>query len=189
MASSLVKLKQQIEKLQKQADAVQATVVGRIRREIDQHGLTVEQLFGSSSAASAGGGRKVQSKKSGAVGAGKPDKYADDQGNGWHGVGKRPQWLKDALEGGRSLDDFLVGANRTAPAARRAAAWKKMAPKTNGKAVVAKKTANTAKAAKPAGKAPVAKNAKAISVKKAARATPAKKTGAKAVEAANSSTA
>jgi DNA-binding protein H-NS len=40
-------------------------------------------------------------------------KYRDpsDPQNVWSGRGKHPAWLKDALEQGRALDEFLVGAD------------------------------------------------------------------------------
>jgi DNA-binding protein H-NS len=36
--------------------------------------------------------------------------YRDEAGNTWVGRGKRPQWLRDALAGGRKLEDFKVAA-------------------------------------------------------------------------------
>jgi len=35
-------------------------------------------------------------------------KFRDASGNTWGGMGKRPQWLRDALAAGRRLEDFLV---------------------------------------------------------------------------------
>ena len=40
-------------------------------------------------------------------GAGKT-KYRDDAGNAWTGFGPQPRWLKDAIAGGRVLDEFKV---------------------------------------------------------------------------------
>lgn len=37
-----------------------------------------------------------------------PPKYADQAGNTWGGRGPRPQWIRDALAAGRSLDAFLA---------------------------------------------------------------------------------
>jgi DNA-binding protein H-NS len=34
-------------------------------------------------------------------------KYQDGSGNSWGGFGPRPKWLKDALAGGKKLEDFL----------------------------------------------------------------------------------
>jgi DNA-binding protein H-NS len=33
-------------------------------------------------------------------------KYRDDAGNTWTGFGPRPRWLKDAIAGGKSLEDM-----------------------------------------------------------------------------------
>ena len=35
-------------------------------------------------------------------------KYRNEAGEGWVGRGKRPQWLRDALAGGKTLEDFAV---------------------------------------------------------------------------------
>ena len=37
-------------------------------------------------------------------------KYSDGQGNTWSGMGKRPYWLRDALNAGRSLEEFATGS-------------------------------------------------------------------------------
>ena len=39
---------------------------------------------------------------------GKAPKYGDGQGNYYGGKGKRPQWLKDALDNGATLEDFKL---------------------------------------------------------------------------------
>lgn len=168
MATSLSKIKNQIKKLQQQAASLQSTVIARIKREIAQHGLDIDDLFGTGSSAAAKKSRSAPLKKKAAgarkTGADKPAKFADDQGNTWHGVGKRPQWIHDALAAGRSLDEFLVGKKKDGAAA------KKRAPKAGVKAGVkaaAKKTTKAVKAA--AKKAPAAKKAAA------AKKTPAKK--------------
>jgi len=35
-------------------------------------------------------------------------KYRDDTGNSWTGIGPQPRWLKDAVAGGKRLEDFRV---------------------------------------------------------------------------------
>ena len=53
--------------------------------------------------------RAVQAAtKSGSVGAAK---YADQAGNTWHGKGRRPTWLKDAIAAGKQLNDFLLSGS------------------------------------------------------------------------------
>ena len=133
------------------------TVIARIKREIAQHGLTAEHLFSSTDSVSTGNGRKAaaaNSKASSAKkpGAAKPAKYADDQGNSWHGIGKRPQWIHAALNAGHALENFLVSQMKAA--AKQPTAAVTPAPKTarktaaRKKAAPAKKAANAAVAAK-----------------------------------------
>lgn len=66
-------------------------------------GRTLEEF--ALPAASGGGrapGRRRASRKGAAV------KFRDDAGHTWGGRGPRPQWLKDALAAGKSLDDFAA---------------------------------------------------------------------------------
>ena len=183
MAKSLSKIMGQIEKLQKEAAAIQSTVIARLKREIAQHGLTAEHLFGSSDSTFVGNGRKAAAKTVRAsaakkASAEKATKFADNNGNAWHGVGKRPQWIHEALAAGRSLNEFLVGAKKAAPASKKTRVSAKAAPAKAKRVAVKTKAAPARKAAKPAKAAPPAKarvkaSAKKASVKKVARTKPA----------------
>jgi len=123
-------------------------VVSRLQREIKAHGLTAEDLFGGGSVI--GPGRKV---KVGGATHGKTasvPKYGDGLGNFWGGMGKRPQWLKDRLEAGASLDEFLLASTGAAStkigtAAREKSSAKQAASSSSNssasrKAVAAKKS-------------------------------------------------
>ena len=116
MAKSLQTLLKQIAQLQKQADALRsrekADVVDRIKEAIAHYGITADELFGGSpakatrkkrAAAPAGKARKPAAKKPGGVA-----KYTDGAGRTWSGVGKRPNWFKDALAAGKTAEDLLV---------------------------------------------------------------------------------
>ena|SRR6218665_2332315 len=189
MATSLSKLKNQIQKLQKQADSIQTNVISRIKKEIAQHGLTVEDLF-SADIRSVGNGSVAEPKKAAKAkksGGDKPAKFADGAGNFWHGIGKRPGWIHDALEAGRKLEEFLIGktTKTTKPAAsvkapkKKAVASKKAAPAKVAKAekAPAAKKATKAKTAAPkaAAKAPAKKATKAtVAAKPASKAAPKK---------------
>ena len=84
-------------------------VVGRIREAIDAYGLTAEDLGFSVKSKSAG--KAAPAKKRGAKAKAKPAavvKFRNDSGGTWGGLGKRPQWLRDALAAGKTLDDFKV---------------------------------------------------------------------------------
>lgn len=172
MAKSLAKLNEQIAKLQKEVDSIQSTVIARIKREIAQHGLTAEHLFSSTDSTLIGNGRKAvapNAKASAAKkhGADKPAKYADDQGNSWHGIGKRPRWIYAALDAGHALQDFLVSPQKAA--AKRPGPALTATPKTAKKVTASKKSAPAKKAAKAAvaAKTPVKEAAKAAPAKKA----------------------
>ena len=194
MAKSLAKLKEQIAKLQKEADAIQSTVIARIRREIAQHGLTTEHLFGSTAGASSTDSVKAAPKGKAAKSsaANKPAKYADEQGNSWHGIGKRPDWIHTALSEGRALEEFLVGTKKVAPTSKKSSAAVKSVPKAAKKVAPTKRATPVKKAAKaaateesavkaPAKKAPKAKKVSSgvKSTKAPGAAKPASKTGAK----------
>lgn len=199
MAKSLAKIQEQIARLQKEADSIQSTVIARIKREIAQYGLTAEHLFRSTDSTFVGNGNKAnaKSRKAPSAGAAKPAKYADDQGNTWHGIGKRPSWIHDALNAGRTLTDFLVGAKKAAPAAKapRAAvktprkATKKTARKIAGKAaqlkevMPARKAAKAPTVAKPARKAPAGKRSAAPTNNAAVKRSPTAKAAAASADA------
>jgi len=100
-------IRKQIAALDEQANAVRneerAGVVGRIKEAIKVYSLTAQDLFGNSKTSKAG---KVDGVRA---------KYSDGTGNEWGGRGPRPQWLREALEAGRKLEDFALGgaASRT----------------------------------------------------------------------------
>lgn len=150
MAKSLSEIKSQIEKLQKEADGIRTAVISRIRKEIVQNGLTAEDLFSEVRSTFVGNGRRPKGKAA----AAKAPKYADGSGNTWGGMGKRPAWIREALEAGKALEDFLVGAiakpTKAAKASRKkAAAAKNAAPAPKRAAKKPTRAAPTKKAAAP----------------------------------------
>ncbi|MDN3923217.1 H-NS family nucleoid-associated regulatory protein [Roseateles violae] len=189
MAKSLSRIMIQIEKLQKEAAQIQSVVIARIRKEIAQFGLTAEHLFGTIGGDIVGGGRRTRAKatKPKTAPGAKSPKFADNQGNTWGGMGKRPQWIRDALAAGRSLDEFLLVKKKataeeksTSKPSRKTAAAKKAVPKKVGaKKAGAKKTSAAKVAARPGaavtGKAPATKRALAAKVVKAVGKAPSKK--------------
>lgn len=159
MNKSYARLMSDIEKLQKQAAAIQTGVIDRMRRDIAQHGLTVEQLFG-------GPPSKTSSKRATTTSISKKvAKFADELGNTWSGMGKRPGWLKNALEAGKEIDEFLVaGASKAVASVSKAVSAKPTKKKTSAKKV-AKPVVKTARKAapKPAAK----RTAKSVATKAA----------------------
>lgn len=166
MAKSLSQIQSQIQKLQKEADAIRASVVARIRNEMAQHGLTAEDLFAEVRSTFIGNGRRTKAKAA----ATKAPKYADGAGNTWGGMGKRPGWIREALEAGRALEEFLVGAvakpakpaKAAKPASKKAAIAKQASPARKPAAKKPARAAATKKAAAPrksAAKRPARKKA------------------------------
>lgn len=126
---TLEQLQSQIAKLQAQAEAIRSKevqeVIGRIRDAIDHYGLTASDLgFGGTKSASpkrarsaaaepakAPNGKEAaparKTKASAAVKRAPTIKYTDGQGKTWSGVGKRPNWYKDAIAAGKTPEDLL----------------------------------------------------------------------------------
>ena len=114
---TLEELNAQIAKLQAQAEALHATevaeVVARIREAIVHYGLTAADLgLGSAKAKSPKGATVVATAKSKGKAAGKKAaraiKFTDGQDRTWSGIGKRPNWFKDALAAGKTPEDLLA---------------------------------------------------------------------------------
>lgn len=105
---SLADLQAQIQRLQAEADALKqqekAGVVARIREAIATYELTAADLFGAAA------GRATKGKRRSGRSAPREAAYADGNGNVWGGRGPRPRWLREALQQGKSLEDFSAGA-------------------------------------------------------------------------------
>ena len=108
----------QIEGLQVQAENLRrsevAGVIDRIRGAISFYKLTAADL-GLDKASKGGGVATAPSKRKGGKGAKKGSakapavvKFRNETGGTWGGIGKRPQWLRDALASGKTLQDFSV---------------------------------------------------------------------------------
>ncbi len=118
MNKSYAQIVKQIEALKLEAEKLRRTeiegVVTRIRDAIKAYNLTAADLGLSSKP-----GRKPKSptdagspfgKRKGTKGRKTPAtvKFRNETGGTWGGIGKRPQWLRDALAGGKQLSDFAV---------------------------------------------------------------------------------
>lgn len=110
MARTLIQIREQIERLEKEADRVldkeTALVIKRIKTAIDFYGLTAKDLFGSGAKVTAKS-RKAVAKKIKKSPA--PPKYKDKgTGKTWTGHGKRPGWFVKAIEGGMKAEEMAV---------------------------------------------------------------------------------
>ena len=78
-----------------------SSAIAQVRALMAQHGLTVADLASRATSAPRTGATKAVSK----VAA----KYRDPAtGNSWSGRGLKPNWLKAALDSGKTLADFAV---------------------------------------------------------------------------------
>ena len=115
MTKTYVQIQKQIETLQREADKLKRKevddVIAKIKEAIAVYELTAADL-GLDGKAGRGAGTRGR-----AAAKGRPArktrgasevKYRDEAGNTWGGRGPRPQWLRDALAGGKSLQDFAV---------------------------------------------------------------------------------
>jgi DNA-binding protein H-NS len=148
LARTYEQIQGQIAKLQSDAEKLRkgeiAGVVSRIKEAIAAYGLTTADLFGGRAVATrqavkpaAGSAvRKSKSKISTAP------KFSDGAGNEWVGRGPRPQWLRDALDAGRSLAEFAVDAGsakrRAAPGATKGKPAKAASKSAKSKSVAIK---------------------------------------------------
>jgi DNA-binding protein H-NS len=128
MTPTYKRIQKKIESLQRQADKLRASevhgVISRIKVAIEHYGLTAEQLgFGA---------KAMQAKaKPGKTAPAQTAKYSDGNGNAWSGRGPRPRWLRDALNAGRTLEEFGAAA---VPA--KASGGSKKAPKRRPSSVL-----------------------------------------------------
>ena len=113
MSKSYAQVIEQIEALKSQAEKLRRKeiegVVASIREAIATYSLTPADLgfsaagFGKRKTAGRKPGPKAAAKR-GTAGA----KYRDSSGNMWGGRGPRPRWLREALAGGKTLQDFAA---------------------------------------------------------------------------------
>lgn len=108
---SLESIEAEISRLKAQADEIRSKervgVIGRIRDAIGVYQITAAELGFARSGVAA---KKVRRQKAGATPkkTGRAAKYGDTAGNTWSGLGKRPNWFKDALAAGTTPEQLLI---------------------------------------------------------------------------------
>ncbi|AEF88731.1 histone family protein nucleoid-structuring protein H-NS [Delftia sp. Cs1-4] len=109
-ARTYADITKEIESLQKEAQEVRkkevAEVIGRINEAIAFYGLRPADLRFTGKRAGAKPNAGDATKKAPAQRKTLQAKYRDDKGNAWSGRGPRPRWLREALEQGRTLEEF-----------------------------------------------------------------------------------
>lgn len=77
-----------------------AGAIADIKSKMKQYGITVADLGAGPAAA----GRKAAKSKSGAA-----PKYRGPNGELWAGgPGRKPQWVRDVMASGKSLDEYKI---------------------------------------------------------------------------------
>lgn len=103
--TTYIELKAQAEAMLAQAEQMRkseiAVVIQDIKAKMKEYGLTLADLGGSTAVT---GTKKPAKSKSDA-----PAKYRGPNGELWAGgLGRKPQWVKDALAKGFNLNDYLI---------------------------------------------------------------------------------
>jgi DNA-binding protein H-NS len=124
VARTVDQIRERIAKLQAQERALlqkeALEVIKKIKVAVEHYGISKPSMKASGTAAKTA--RKTRRTKAAeAVSVGKPKKaasaskgikvapkYKDGEGNSWSGRGSQPRWLRAALEGGKTLQDFAV---------------------------------------------------------------------------------
>lgn len=114
-SATLEALHAQIAELQSQAEAIRkeeiAGVIAKMKVAIEHYGITAADLGLKPTRAAKGTASPfaVKTRKNGVSSkAARAFKYADDQGNKWVGMGKRPHWFTAALAAGKTPEDLLA---------------------------------------------------------------------------------
>ena len=119
--NELVKLRQQISEMEKQAAELQKknrpAVLAELREQMAAYGITAEEL--SRPAARVQKAKQPLAKvasptKGKKPTAASPAKYRGPEGQQWTGRGTAPKWLNDLLVDGKTREDFLIDQNRAA---------------------------------------------------------------------------
>ena len=118
--NELVKLRQQISEMEKQAAELQKknrpAVLAELREQMAAYGITAEELSRPAPKARP----KAPPAKAASPAKGKkpvvssPAKYRGPEGQEWTGRGTAPKWLNDLVAGGKTRDDFLINQNQAA---------------------------------------------------------------------------
>ena len=119
--NELIKLRQQIAEMEKQAADLQKknrpAVLAELREQMAAYGITTEEL--NRPATKAAKPRQPLAKAASPAKGKKPAvpspaKYRGPQGQTWTGRGTAPKWLNELLVDGKTREDFLINQNATA---------------------------------------------------------------------------
>jgi DNA-binding protein H-NS len=119
--NELVKLRQQIADMEKQAAELQKknrpAVLAELREQMAAYGITAEELSrpaAKTSRPKAAPAKAVGPAKGKKPAVASPAKYRGPQGQTWTGHGTAPKWLNELLVDGKTREDFLINQNANA---------------------------------------------------------------------------
>lgn len=112
--NELVKLRQQITEMEKQAAELQKknrpAVLAELREQMAAYGITAEELSRPAPKAKpkAPPAKAASPAKGKKPAAASPAKYRGPEGQQWTGKGTAPRWLNDLVAAGKTREDFLI---------------------------------------------------------------------------------
>ena len=105
--SAIERMKSEMEK--RRADEI-ASVVADISEKMDRYGLTVADLGFTAGELSAGRSRgKSRSTGQDRRSLVEPKFRDPETGTTWYGRGRMPRWMTEAVDAGRSREEFRIG--------------------------------------------------------------------------------
>ena len=118
--NELVKLRQQIAEMEKQALELQKknrpAVLAELREQMAAYGITAEELSRPAPKArpKAAPSKPVNPVKGKKPVVSSPAKYRGPEGQTWTGKGTAPKWLNDLVASGKTREDFLISQSTPA---------------------------------------------------------------------------
>jgi DNA-binding protein H-NS len=110
--TELKKLKTRVDnELNKRDDSTRKALLKKIQKLTAEAGMTISDVLGNKPAAAAKAPRASTAKKTGRGVKGKvAPKYRDpaNPANLWTGRGRKPQWVLDQLNSGKTLADLAI---------------------------------------------------------------------------------
>ena len=112
--NELVKLRQQITEMEKQAAELQKknrpAVLAELREQMAAYGITAEELSRPAPKArpKAPPAKPANAAKGKKPVVSSPAKYRGPEGQQWTGKGPAPRWLNDLVAAGKTREDFLI---------------------------------------------------------------------------------
>ena len=120
--NELVKLRQQIAEMEKQATELQKknrpAVLAELRQQMAAYGITAEELSRPAAKPRGPLARAASPAKAKKPAVPSPMKYRGPEGQGWTGRGTAPRWLNDLVAAGQTREYFLIRQDGAAASGR-----------------------------------------------------------------------